>query len=189
MKKLIYLLMLIFLSVFTTAYNECKGTMTYNDVPCYVLLPVNITVTPCTTLNVTIYNKTTKLISNKMATYSPYFCYTNFSYTTYGTYNFFYSTGDTGTIIMQEDVDNRYYLYVIAIVAMIFFLVLGYLKHDGVFLIMSAFCSFSIAISIWTFGFPYLTNAMLKTTILMTFIGYGIFYILYPSLEFIEGNI
>ena len=118
MKK-IYILLPIILYVIlqvVTAIDECQGTMNDNEIPCMVLLPVTIG-TNCSNISVTFFRNGSNLLNTKpMSEYTPFSCNTTFNYSLFGTYVFNYSTEDSGSIVIEEDVDDRYYLYVISFI-------------------------------------------------------------------------
>ena len=168
------------------AIEECKGTMNNNEVPCLVLLPVNTTSTACNTIEVGFYNISTFLNSQTMEEYSPFSCNVTFNYTEFGTYTFNYSTGDSGSIVIEEDVDNRYYLYIVALTLFFMLLGIGYFKEEKFFVILSGMLSCVIAINLFLNGFPNLTNEFLKNGIVMIFAGIGFYFILAPSIDYFE---
>lgn len=95
---LILVVLLAIPSIF--GLDECKGTLTTEEVPCFVLLPSS---TDCTTKTVTYYNESTQLHTQVLGVYSPFLCNSTFNYTTPSTYTFNFSTGDSGSIIVTED--------------------------------------------------------------------------------------
>ncbi len=168
------------------AIDECKGTMNNNEVPCLVILPVNISTTACNTVQVSFYNDSIFLNVQTMEEYSPFSCNATFNYTEFGTYIFNYSTGDSGSIVIEEDVDNRYYLYVISLAVLFILLGIGYVTEEKFFVILSGMLSCVIALNLFLNGFPGLTNEFLKNGIVIIFAGMGFYFILAPSLEYLE---
>ena len=188
MNKTILLGIVLVLIVLPMAFaiEECKGTMNNNEVPCLVLLPVNTTETACNTIEVGFYNISTFLNEQTMEEYSPFTCNATFNYTEFGTYTFNYSTGDSGSIVIEEDVDNRYYLYIVALTLFFMLLGIGYFTEEKFFVILSGMLSCVIAINLFLNGFPDLTNEFLKNGIVMIFAGIGFYFILAPSIDYFE---
>ena len=189
MKKIIYIIFVIsilYLSI-VNALDECKGTVNPDEVPCSVLLPVNTTSTNCNTINVSFYSNTTLLESHFMTTLNPFMCDGNFTQTDFGTYAIQYSTGDSGSITVEEEINNRYFLYVVALIVFFIMLGIGYHIKDEVFLILSGMLSIVLALNLFINGFPGLGNAFLQNSIVAVLAGVGFYYVLVPSIELIEN--
>lgn len=167
--------------------DDCKEIMYPSEVPCLLLLPVNTTTTPCNTLNVSVYNISTLLYAEIMHEYNPFKCNATFNQIAFGTYTFQYSTGDTGTIIIEEDEKQQYYLYVIGV--FIFFLLvgIGYWKEDDIFIMIAGIIAMVIGINLFVYGFPNLTNAFIKNAIVLAIWGIGAYLILAPAMKFFES--
>ena len=75
--------------------------MTTSDIPCTIFLPVS---TSCSGVSVSFYLENNFLETREMGEYTPFYCNTTFEYTELGTYVFNYSTLDTGSIILEEDI-------------------------------------------------------------------------------------
>lgn len=98
----IWIIWLLLLIPIASALEECKGTIVTTESPCLVLLPYT---GDCTALEVYFYNETTHLHTTTMFNYSDFLCNGTFNYSILGTYVFNYSTGDTGSIIVENDSD------------------------------------------------------------------------------------
>lgn len=132
MKKLIYLLMLLCLSLTITAeQDECKGIITTSDIPCTIFLPV---VEGCSGVTLNLYYEDIFLEAKDMGEYTPFYCNTTFDYTNTGTYLFNYSTLDTGSIIVEDDnMLDIFQLSVYAVMgalALIFLILMHVFKED-----------------------------------------------------------
>jgi hypothetical protein len=103
--KLLIILIVICIIPSVIAIEECKGTITKTESPCWILLTVNSTSTDCTKINATINNDTDQLCNYTMSSFNPSLpiCNATFNFTNVGTYVIYYTTGDTGSIIIQED--------------------------------------------------------------------------------------
>jgi len=187
MKKLITILIFILSIGLVSALDECKGTMNNNEVPCIVLLPVNVSLTPCSTINVSFYANSTLLSSQFMGEHNSFMCDANFTQTKFGTYTIFYSTGDSGSIIIEEDINNRYYLYVVATIIFFILLGLGFYLEEETFVIIAGFLSIILAINLFVNGFPNLTNDFLRNGIVIILAGIGFYFVLDPSIHLIES--
>ena len=188
-RNLIFYLFFLFLFMFsvTGLPNECSGFINKNDVPCVLLLPVNNSLISCASWNTTIYNRTTKLSTKTMAVYNSHNCYNNFSYTEYGTYSIYYSSGDTGSVVVKQDINYLYYIYVVSFVLLIVLLLVGYQLQNWVYIVLSGFLSCGIGIYMATVGFPNLNDQFLQYTMATIFLGFGFYLILMPFLENMRG--
>lgn len=189
MKKIILIIVtisILYLSI-VNALDECRGTMNDNEVPCVIFLPINISDTACNTINVSFYLNSTYLESHFMIEHNSFTCFNNFTQTNWGTYTFFYSTGDSGSITIEEDVDNRYYLYVVVALAFFILLGLGFYLQDGTFSIIAGMLCAVIAIDLFMNGFPGLTNEFLKNGITIVLVGISFYFIIAPTVEFFEN--
>ena len=170
--------------------DNCKGTMFVNEVPCLLLLPVNTSVTACNTLSVSVYNNgSTLLYTQTMHQYNPFKCNGTFflNGTSFGTYTFEYGTGDTGSIVVEEDRFQQYYLYVAAFIVLLILVGLGFWKHEGIFLMIAGILAMIIGINIFVNGFPNLTNTFLRNGITLVVWGIGTYLILLPGMDFFEN--
>ncbi len=189
MKKTIILTLALIIIPLAYALDNCKGTMFQQDVPCLLLLPVNQTTTLCNTLQVLTYNNGSTLVDTEtMAIYSPFKCNVTFKQTDFGTYTFQYGTGDTGTIVVQEDRFQQYYLYVAAFIVLLTLVGLGFWKHDGTLMTIAGMWAMIIGINIFVNGFPNLTNTFLRNGMTLIVWGIGAYLIMLPGMEFFEGE-
>ena len=189
MKKTIILtLALILIVPLAYGLQNCKGTMFQQDIPCLLLLPVNQSTTPCNTLDTKVYNNgSTLLYTQTMGIYSPFKCNNTFNQTTFGTYTFQYGTGDTGSIVVEEDRFQQYYLYVTAFIILLSLIGLGFLKHDGTLMTIAGMFAMIIGINIFVNGFPNLTNTFLRNGVTLIMWGIGAYLVMLPGMEFFEN--
>ena len=186
MKKIIiFFIMGILLINISSALTECERIIFPSGSPCILFLPNNNTFRSCDLVNVTFYsNNQTKILSNKlMGNFTPFLCNVTFDFTNISTYTFFYSTGDSGSITIKEDVNNTYYLYVIAFIVFIILFIMGYWTKDTTFIVIDGMLCVVIAINLLVNGFPSLTNIFLKNSIVIVLIGIG-FYLMLPLVEY-----
>lgn len=134
MKRLIMTLSIIFLILPLTSlgYEECKGTMDSDEIPCLLLLT---TTDDCSTTYVTIYrNGSTELDTKQMFQYSPIDCNATFNYSTpLGTYTGNYSNGDSFSIIVEDGNMNFFMLLVylvFTLIAIIFIVFMHLFKES-----------------------------------------------------------
>ncbi len=168
--------------------DNCKGTMFQQDIPCLLLLPVNQTTTACNTLITSVYNNgSTLLYTQTMGIYSPFKCNNTFNQTTFGTYTFQYGTGDTGSIVIEEDRFQQYYLYVAAFIILLSLIGLGFWKHDGTLMTIAGMFAMIIGINIFVNGFPNLTNTFLRNGVTLIMWGIGAYLVMLPGMEFFEN--
>lgn len=114
-KQLLLILLIIPLVFATGQIEECKGTVDTDELPCQVLLPYN---GDCTTLSVSFYNATEFIYQAEMGVYSPFKCNATFNETSVGTYVFNYTTGDSGSIIVEEGVRMSFFNLTVYLVFM-----------------------------------------------------------------------
>lgn len=115
-----YFLFFSFLLLFpiVLSIEECKGVMDQDELPCNNLLAVNTSLTNCSALTVDFFNNQSTLYETQvMSTFNPNFCNGTFdpgrNFTELvGTYTFGYSTGDTGSIIVEAGNVNFFNLSV-----------------------------------------------------------------------------
>jgi len=140
-----------------SALEECEAVITDEKVPCAILLPVNVSITSCDTINVTFYSNNTFLASEFMLEVNDFTCSGNFTQTAIGTYTFFYSTGDSGSIKVTEGIIVQLLLFFSTAIA---FLMLGFAlwKQDTNFAFFSAFLFMIIGIFVFISGFGSLNN-------------------------------
>lgn len=185
-KQLIIGIVMLALIQLVSALDECKGTMNNNEVPCLLFIE-NSSSNPCATMSVSVYSNTSGLIyTQSMDQFTSFLCNGTFNITDYGTYPIQYSSGDTGSIVIEEDVDNRYYLYIIALIVFIILLCLGYQLEDSTYTIISGIISAVIAINIYFNGFPNLVNEFLKNGIVIVLAAIGFYLILIASINKLE---
>lgn len=187
-KTIILILVLILIVPLVYSLENCKGTMFQQDIPCLLLLPVNQSVTPCNTLTTKVYNNgSTLLYTQTMAIYSPFKCNNTFNQTDFGTYNGQYGTGDTFTLVVEEDRFQQYYLYVAAFIILLSLIGLGFWKHDGTFMTIAGMFAMIIGINIFVNGFPNLTNTFLRNGVTLIMWGIGAYLVMLPGMEFFEN--
>ncbi len=177
---------IVFLSLFSFlayALDECKGTMLINEVPCIVLISSN----DCTTVGIKFYNNGSTLLDDRsMTQYSPFTCNQTFNYTNLGTYTFNYSTGDSGSIVVEEDENQQYYLYVVTFIIFFILLWIDYKVEEGIFTMIAGMLAMIIGINLYVSGFPNLVNDFLRVSIALPFWGVGAYLILAPAMKFFE---
>ena len=166
MKKLIILFLMILIVPIVYSLDNCKGTMFQQDIPCLLLLPVNQSVTACNTLDVSVYNNaSTLLYTQTMAVYNPFKCNATFNQTDFGTYTGQYGTEDTFSIVVEEDDNQQFFLYVASFIVLSIFIWIGFSKQDGIILIIAGMLAMIMGINIFVNGFPNLTNTFLRNGI------------------------
>lgn len=94
--------------------------------------------------------------------------------------------GAVREIIVKEDLNNRYFLYVTSVLIFFILLIIGYYIKDETFLIIAGMLSIVLAINLFINGFPGLTNDFLKNGIVIVLAGIGFYFVLAPTLEVIE---
>lgn len=185
MKKcIIIILMMLLLFKIAIALDECKGTMLTNEIPCLVLLPYT---NDCTTIGIKFYHNGSTLLDDRlMSQYSPFNCNQTFNYTSFGTYTFNYSTGDSGSIVIEEDETQEVYLYIFSLIIFFILVGIGYAKEIAEFVMIAGMLAIIIGIVLVIYGFPNLTSVFLKNSVAVIFWGVGAYLILEPAMDFFE---
>ncbi len=174
---------LILILPLVSSIENCKGTMFQQDIPCLLLLPVNQTTTPCNTLGVSVFNNgSTLLYTQTLGIFNSFKCNATFDRTDFGTYTGQYSTEDTFTIVVEEDDNQQFFLYVAAFIALAVFIWIGFWKQDGIMLTIAGMFAMIMGINIFVNGFPNLTNTFLRNGITTIVWGVGA-YLLVKGIE------
>ena len=190
-KKFRHFCLILFIFVFlfipiqlVKALDNCKGTMTVDEVPCYILLQFNISNLDCSDYSVSVYNESTFLYTQTLANYSPFMCNATFNYSSPSTYNGQYSTGDTFDIIVEEGY-VRFYVYISLFIILFLLLIMGHLLEQPVMQLLAGMLAPVMAIDIFINGFPSVNNAFLTNSVAIILTGLGFYYLILPSLNFI----
>lgn len=185
MKKLIIHLIVFLLAIFiASALDECKTEVDVDEVPCELLLPINVSITDCNTINLTIFSNATQVESQFMNQKTTFICAGNFSQKTIGSYTFSYSNGDSGSLTVTEGIILELLLYFVLAFALV---LLGFAiwREDTNFAIYSGFIFMVLGIFMFTEGFSTLSNFITKS-ISFIFIGLGIYLVWRASIENID---
>ena len=188
MKKIIiYILLAMTIISIANAIDECKSNMYIDSVPCLVMLPNNMTKVACNGIMVSFYlNSTINVYNETMSQYTNFLCNATFNQTDLGTYTFYYSNGDSGSIVLTENKDDRYYLYISAIIIFIGLVIIGFKTENIWFLVFAGMDILMTGIYLYLYGFPNLTNSFLKNGISAVLLGLGLYFILAPQLDEME---
>jgi len=186
MKKItiVGIVTLVLLIPLVYSLDECKGTMLTNEIPCLVLLPYT---NDCTTIGIKFYINGSNLLDDRlMSQYSPFSCNQTFNYTSFGTYSFNYSTGDSGSIVIEEDEMQEVYLYIFSLIIFFILVGIGYAKEIAEFVMIAGILAMIIGIVLIIYGFPNLTSVFLRNSVAVIFWGVGAYLILEPAMDFFE---
>jgi len=176
MKQTIYILMLLAILPLAFALNECKGTITNDEVPCSIFLPINTSQTACNTIDISYYSNNTNLYNQTMSQLNDFTCNSTFNQSALGTYTFSYTTGDSGSIVVEEGT-NMILLWYFAIVVIICLYTAGFVTRDSTFMNLGSMGLIVMGIFILINGFSILDNLMTRMLALV-FWGIG-FYMLF----------
>jgi len=149
---------------------ECKGTMNTDEVPCIVFLDVNTTVNNCDQINFSVYHGNTSVFSQNMTEYNDYTCNSTFSQTQNGTYNLYFSTGDTGSIILEGGNMMVYLLY-FGLIVIVGLLIIGFMTVDYTFNVLAGMLMLIYGLHIIRNGFNGVSNTI---TLALSYIVIGI---------------
>ena len=181
-KFLSFIFLILFLSTVAYAMDECSGKIDTDDVPCHVFLPNNETGTPdCDGITISYYFNETFLYSQAMTNFTPFLCNSTFNQTDLGTYTFLFSTGDIGSIILEEGLKMILMLYFV-IAMIIAMLGVALWKEDTTLASIGGFLTMILGIWIGIDGFGTLNN-LLSNAIAVVFICVGFYIVLKVNLE------
>lgn len=168
MKKILFLLIFLVPLVSAALDDECKGTITNDEVPCQIFLDNS----NCSAQDVTFFfNGSTQLDTRSMDTYNPFLCNQTFNYSTLGTYSGNYTSGDAFTIIVEEG--NKLILLLYFSIALLFgLLILGMTQQDPMFTAISGIGFVILGVWMAINGFSVLNN-LVTQGISIIFIGVG----------------
>lgn len=119
-KALLMLLVVVVLSTMAFAeLDECKGTVNQEQVPCLVFLPY---MGDCTAVDVSFFrNGSTFIYTEQMFQLNSFTCNATFTEDELGTYVFNYTTGDSGSITVEEGNMNFFNMLVFAVFTLMIF--------------------------------------------------------------------
>ncbi len=187
-KLLIFFIMFIIYINSVISLDECNAVMVSEDVPCRILLPLNTSKTSCGDVNVSIFRNSTLVDSQFMIEVNEFFCQGNFSEEEITTYTIVYSTGDSGSITIQENFTNKLLIAALFIFMFFILLFLGIKTEEPSFYILGGMFLTILGIDIYINGFPKLENEMLRNSITVLIIGTGMFFMLGPLIDWLENN-
>lgn len=154
-----FLFFFIIMSLSVYAQEECRGTSNTDDIPCMIFLSLNASVSGCGNVTMSIYNHSTFLYQQNMSTYNFFTCNATFNQTAIGTYNIFYSTGDTGSIVLEEGTKMILFLYfMMAVIALL--IIYGVTQEDVVTTSIGAFGLTIYGIFVFVSGFNAIQNSI-----------------------------
>lgn len=183
--KTLVILAMIFLFILPSAlsYDACRDKQSSDAIPCVLLFPSGQN---CSNILVNFYNTSTYLSSQNMSAYSPFVCSANFTYNTTGTYNFNYSTGDSGVIVVEEGNKMIYLLY-FGLAMIVLLMVLGLWKQDQRVLLIDGLLMLVIGVWIFINGFSIYNN-MVTQMIGTVIFGLGMYFSFMAGMSMIEGE-
>ncbi len=173
-------MMILLLSIVTADIEECKGIITQQESPCYLLL-TNTSGFNCENINVVVYNNaSTFLYSQQMTRYSPFKCNATFNMTNLGTYTFQYNSSsfiDTGSIIIEKSELNMLSIIIGMGLIILFFFAIAYITKSFA---LKIFSYGMVVIEVITIAFILYANevgnsleSILYTNFIVTLIALG----------------
>ena len=180
---LLYWLILAFITPLANALDLCEDTPEITP-DCIMVTPE---LTQCTTYDYKIFdtNGTIKETGNLTALEGDVY---HFNFTLgAGEYIIRLCDGATREVVVEADKDQRYYLYVVALITSAILIGLGYYLEEETFPTLAGMLSIMIAINLYINGFPNLTNDFLKHSIIIVLVGIGFLFMLMPNIELIES--
>ena len=128
--------------------EECKEITPSKDVPCMIITSYNYP-NNCTTYSMNIYDSIPTLLDSRNLTDYGLTgkCNTTFNYTEQGSYTFSISSGDTGSIIVEES-DNMELAIIITLISFIGVCAFGMSKSEEDYVKLPLLLLISISISV-----------------------------------------
>jgi len=125
-------LFILFFISFSYSIEECSGeVITADEVPCYLFLPY---AEDCTDLSISVYNETSFIYNQTLSNYSADQCNATFNQTGISTYPFLWSTGDTGSIIVEVnnmiDIFHVMVFSVLGLLGLVFMIMMHVFQED-----------------------------------------------------------
>lgn len=185
MNKIIsYSFIFLFLLSLVYAAEDCEGKTYVEDIPCLILLPYS---GECSGVTVSVNDENTTLYTQTMENYSINKCNATFNQTALGTYALSYSTGDTGTIVVDAGY-QRMYLYISLFIITIFLILAGYYYENPHIHFLSGLLLTIMAIDIYFQGFPRIADTFMTNSISIILAGMGMYYLVAPYLVWFKNN-
>ena len=180
-KNIIYILIVLLLfPALSSALDICGDTPQVNT-DCAMVTPA-IT---CSSYTYTIFNTTNNVIEQGTLTQlRGQVYYFNFNQPA-GDYLISLCDGGLREITVSN-LNEQYYLYVVAAMSIIALLILGYKIEDTTFIIISGMLMGVMALNIYLNGFPNLANDFIKNGIVIVLTGISFYLIIAPSIEWLE---
>jgi hypothetical protein len=179
-------ILMLFLFLFipsALAFDECSEQQPVDKIPCYLTLPWTGS---CNAVTVEIYNESNYLSTLTMEQYSPVYCSANFTYSSIGTYNFNYSTGDTWTMEVEEGNKMIYLLY-FGLIAIVALMILGLYLQNQALLLLCGLITLIVSVVIFINGFSIYNNLMTQAIASLLF-AVGAYFSVMSGLSMIEGD-
>jgi len=179
-----FLILFLFLLIpFTLAIDECKSHQPSDKIPCYIFLNYNST---CSDLTVSFYNASSLLVTKSMEQYSPFICSVNFTYSSVGTYNFNYSTRDSGAIVVEDGTTMIYLLYFgLAVIALL--TMWAFKTQDQRVFLINGLLMLVMGLYIWINGFG-VYNDMGSKMVATVIFGIGMYFTFMASMSMVDGD-
>jgi hypothetical protein len=122
-----------------------------------------------------------------MSNYSVNKCNATLNQTGAGTYSLFYSTGDTGTILVKEGY-LRLYVYISLFIIIASLLFIGYYYENPHILFLDGIFFVVLAIDVFFHGFPQVADVFMTNSISIILAGIGMYYLVAPYLVWFKEN-
>jgi hypothetical protein len=145
-KKSLLALLIFFLSFsFASSLEECPGeTISPEDIPCLILYPLPGN---CVSESINVFNATDLLYTQQLENYPGSQCKATFNVSQIGTYAFNFTTGDTGSIVVEEnnmiDLFHVSVYAVFGVLGIIFMFMMHLFKEDNTTMVYGALSSVS----------------------------------------------
>lgn len=185
-RTLFFILFFILLSINVISIEECEsGTLNTDDIPCLLFYPINNTA-ECNNYTITHYVNSTVLFSITLSQYNQVYCNSTMNITIPGTYSHKWSSGDTGSLIIERGNTMIYLLYFsMALIAGMF--LLGYYLQDVGFLGVGGMMLMAFSVYVAINGFNGLNN-LLTDIIALPGILIGFYVMIRSVLEYADLN-
>lgn len=142
---------------------------------------MNTSESACASISVDYYNVSDLLYGQAMNQYNSFACNSTFNQTRLGTYTFDFSTGDSGSIIVEVGYQMMI-LWFFALAIVVGLVIFGFMKEDVYVLSFSGILMIVMGFFLWFNGFSVFINIVTQTFAMILW-GLGAYVIVKSNIE------
>lgn len=176
----------LIISMIVSGADECRGTISQDDIPCLAFLPRNSTTLNCDDVRIDFFLNDSFLYRQTMDNYTGSQCNATFNSSMLGTYLISYSTGDTGSIVVVEGI-KMILLFYFTLAVLIVLIGLGIWFREPVLSGLGAIGLFVFGLHLHINGFSTVNNVLVQYLAIL-FIGLGVIFFI-PTFQWAVDEI